>query len=415
MNDRAMAARLLFLLLLSAAALQAQGDEAGEPPLRWWKGNLHTHTLWSDGNDFPEMVADWYRRRGWNFLALSDHNVMAAGERWMALDKIVARQAPRALDAYLSRFGESWVETRKGGTDGQATEVRLKPLDEFRHLVEESGRFLLIPAEEVTDSFEKRPIHMNASNLREPIAPQGGGSAREVIERNLAAILEQEKRLGRPILAHLNHPNFQWGVSIDDFARVLDEKFFEVYNGHPQTNTAGDRDHPDTETIWDRVSAIRLREFGAPPIFGIATDDSHHYHQRSVTSYSRPGRGWVMVRSRRLTPESLIRAMRAGDFYASTGVTLSEISFDAEGRRLRVGVLAREGETYRIEFRGTREEGEPGEIFEVIEGPTATHEMAEDALYVRAVVTSSAAAEDPAVPGELQKAWTEPVGARNRR
>ena len=24
----------------------------------FWKGNLHTHSFWSDGDDFPEMVAD---------------------------------------------------------------------------------------------------------------------------------------------------------------------------------------------------------------------------------------------------------------------------------------------------------------------------------------------------------------------
>jgi hypothetical protein len=28
---------------------------------RWWKGNNHTDTLWSDGNAAPEQVADWYR------------------------------------------------------------------------------------------------------------------------------------------------------------------------------------------------------------------------------------------------------------------------------------------------------------------------------------------------------------------
>ena len=26
---------------------------------RWWKGNLHTHSLWSDGDDYPEMIAGW--------------------------------------------------------------------------------------------------------------------------------------------------------------------------------------------------------------------------------------------------------------------------------------------------------------------------------------------------------------------
>ena len=41
------------------------GDESvpADPRLRWWKGNIHTHSFWSDGNDFPEMIAEWYRTR----------------------------------------------------------------------------------------------------------------------------------------------------------------------------------------------------------------------------------------------------------------------------------------------------------------------------------------------------------------
>jgi hypothetical protein len=36
---------------------------------RWWKGNLHSHTFWSDGDDFPEMVTQWYTVHGYHFLA----------------------------------------------------------------------------------------------------------------------------------------------------------------------------------------------------------------------------------------------------------------------------------------------------------------------------------------------------------
>ena len=69
--------RLLLLLALAPpSAPPARRPEAGDPP-RFFKGNTHAHTLWSDGNDFPEMVADWYRSQGYNFLVLSDHNVLS--------------------------------------------------------------------------------------------------------------------------------------------------------------------------------------------------------------------------------------------------------------------------------------------------------------------------------------------------
>src|SRR5437899_8086501 len=50
---------------------------------RWWKGNLHTHSLWSDGDEYPEMVVGWYKQHGYHFLALSDHNRMLIGDKWV--------------------------------------------------------------------------------------------------------------------------------------------------------------------------------------------------------------------------------------------------------------------------------------------------------------------------------------------
>lgn len=134
--------RLSVLLLCLMAAFQT-GTQASES--RWWKGNLHTHSFWSDGDDFPEMVVQWYKDHGYNFLALSDHNVLSQGQRWM----VVTDNRQAAFDKYLARFGNEWVRTRKND-EGQ-TEVQLKPLTEFRCLFEQPGQFLLIQSEEITD------------------------------------------------------------------------------------------------------------------------------------------------------------------------------------------------------------------------------------------------------------------------
>ena len=109
-----------FFAMLSFSA--ADEPVPADPPLRWWKGNLHTHSLWSDGDDFPEMIAEGYRTNGYHFLALSDHNLLSQGERWMEVDKIAARAKsepwrasirPRdAFTSYLRRHGTNWVETR---------------------------------------------------------------------------------------------------------------------------------------------------------------------------------------------------------------------------------------------------------------------------------------------------------------
>jgi hypothetical protein len=41
---------------------------------RWYKGNLHTHTTASDGTLTPADVIRQYEERGYDFLALTDHN-----------------------------------------------------------------------------------------------------------------------------------------------------------------------------------------------------------------------------------------------------------------------------------------------------------------------------------------------------
>ena len=51
--------RLLAVCGLAASTVLSAAEEA-----KWYKGNLHTHTYWSDGDDFPEMVADWYKQQG---------------------------------------------------------------------------------------------------------------------------------------------------------------------------------------------------------------------------------------------------------------------------------------------------------------------------------------------------------------
>jgi len=37
---------------------------------RWFKGNLHMHTQWSDGQPLPEWAIDWYKAHGYDFIGV---------------------------------------------------------------------------------------------------------------------------------------------------------------------------------------------------------------------------------------------------------------------------------------------------------------------------------------------------------
>lgn len=49
---------------------------------RWFRGNLHTHTTESDGRRAPQAVIDDYAGRGYDFLAITDHDLITAPERF---------------------------------------------------------------------------------------------------------------------------------------------------------------------------------------------------------------------------------------------------------------------------------------------------------------------------------------------
>ncbi|MEO8495417.1 MAG: hypothetical protein ABI614_10120 [Planctomycetota bacterium] len=417
----------LVLFLACSFTTVARSTSCHADEARWYKGNLHTHSLWSDGNDFPEMIVDWYVQQGYDFLSLSDHNILSRGEKWVGEELGSKRGAIDGLKRYRAKFGDEWVETRE--TDGK-TEIRLKTLEEFRPMFDKPGDFLMIQAEEITDHFGSLPIHVNANNIAELIRPQGGGSVRETIANNLIAVQQQSQRAGQPILAHLNHPNFGYAVTAEDMAAVVQEKFFEVYNGHPGVHQLGDATHAGVERMWDIANTIRIADMDAPPLYGMASDDSHNYFGNRDAS---PGRGWVMVQATELSPEALIRSLEAGDFYASSGVSLETISFDRKTLTLSVVVAGEEGVDYVTEFIGTpvaydktsqtvvdkdgkeitatrTYSADVGKVLAQVKGTAATYQLTGQELYVRAVVTSTKKHWNPSFDNQTEQAWTQPVG-----
>ena len=375
-----------------------------EPAARWVRGNTHTHTLWSDGNRAPELVVDWYRERGYQFLVLSDHNVLSRGERWMPVGS-GERITPEDLGLLEQFDGAVDVRETEAGL-----ELRLLTLPELRERFERAGEFVLIEGEEITDSFADRPVHVNGVNLAELVEPRHGDTLRETLNNNIDAVAEQSQRLGVPMLAHVNHPNFGYAVTWEDLAHVRGDRFFEVYNGHPAVHNEGDAAHPSAEEMWDLANTLRLTELGLPLLFGVAVDDAHDYADWSSKS-ANPGRGWVMVRTGELSGDAIVSAMSRGEFYSSSGVTIEDAG--VRGGRYFVDVAAEVGVEYTVQFVGTLMVGNDpatiGEVLSETHSDPAEYAFRGDELFVRAVVVSSRPHPNPYREGDLEMAWLQPV------
>lgn len=391
--------------------------------MRWWKGNTHTHSLWSDGDQFPEVVAAWYRANGYHFLALTDHDPPPP-EKWVRIrDDGPSREAYEAYSAHRARLGVAALDERRVG---DTLFVRLRTLAEYAAPLEEPGRFLLIPGEEITQYLARRGAHVNALNIAEPIAPQQGATLVDIVRGNLATIATQRARTGRPMIGVLNHPNFLWSQTAEDMLALPELRHFEVYNGHPGVRTLGDSLHPSTERLWDIVLTRRAMR-GEGALYGIATDDAHDYLSVAAEE-RRPGRGWVMVRAPSLDASEIITSLDRGDFYASTGVVIDDVRF--EDGVLALAIRAQPGVEYRTRFIGTRiahdtasvartdSAGIPvtrkysrdvGAVLAESRDLAPSYRLRGDELYVRAVVISSRRKSNASYAGEMEMAWVQPI------
>ncbi|MDQ3666456.1 MAG: CehA/McbA family metallohydrolase [Acidobacteriota bacterium] len=299
--------------------------------LHWYRGNTHTHTLNSDGDSTPDEVVRWYREHGYNFLVLTDHNFVTSVDGLNALH----------------------------GAD---------------------EKFIVIKGEEISDKFGSKPIHVNGLNVARKIDPQGGKSVVEVLQRNIDAVRAVS---GVP---HINHPNFEWAITAEDLKQVENNKLFEIYNGHHLVNNLGGGGVPGLEEVWDVILS------SGKMLYGIAVDDAHTFKQPWNRSSAQPGRGWVMVRTDRLSPAAILDALERGDFYASTGVELTD--YQSTDKDITVNIKQEGSSKYRVLFIG-----QGGRVLREVTANPAVYQFRGNEMYVRAKVVES--------NGKV--AWTQPV------
>lgn len=328
-----MRTRMAWLVVaVVAATCVASGEQAaGGDARRWFKGNTHTHSLNSDGDSTPDDVVRWYREQRYHFLVMTDHNMVT-------------------------------------------------PVDGLNALHGVPDRFLVIRGEEVTDKVGDTPVHVTMVGGDAAVPPQGGTTPADALQRDIAAV--QAVRGVRQI----NHPNFGWAFTASDLLMARGAQLMEIFNGHFMVNNLGGGGRPGTEALWDAVLT------GGLTVFGVASDDMHDLKRPGARQTAGPGRGWVMVRAVKLTPEAILDALSAGEFYASTGVELSDIQ--ATGRSLTITIKEQTFAKYSVQFIGSG-----GRVLKEAFASPARYDATGGEGYVRARVVDS----------NGQTAWTQPM------
>jgi hypothetical protein len=169
-----------LLVLLTLALAFRTGAAQAPPTINWYKGNLHTHTINSDGDSPPYDVMAWYTRNGYQFLALTDHNTFTD---------------PALLDT------------------------------------NQADNFLLIGAEEVTN---EKTVHLNAIGINKVVPPQRGSTVTEILQASIDAIRSQGA------IPLINHPNFRWAFTASEMLPLKGAVLLEIASGLTNANHAGD-------------------------------------------------------------------------------------------------------------------------------------------------------------------------------
>ena len=307
----------------------------------FYKGNMHCHSTLSDGKMTPEELKEFYKARGYSFLAITDHDHINDNSYLNDADFITITSGEFAI----KEFPE------------QSTLVNQKMKCAHFNFYAKDPHNTAVPWwSPVYDKYSK-------GERREKIMKEyDRGYQRRYSAEGVNELVSMANAAG--YFVSYNHP--RW--SLENYKQYSGYEGFwavEIYNNACQMGGIYEYDinvHDDF-----------LRD--GKKIFVTNGDDSH--------GEKTCGAAFVCVNAEALTYENIIDALLAGNFYASTGPKIEElyfedgklyvkcseaamISFSTEGRR-HGAVLAKEGEAVT----------------------EAAFELREDDGYVRVCVTDA--------------------------
>ncbi len=271
-----MGALALAVGLGVSAAPTGEARRRGSGPLRFadhvdvsvfQKGNLHTHTLASDGDSDPLTVAAWYQNHGYAFLAITDHNV----------------------------YGDA---STVGATD-----------------------ILVIPGEEITMMTPRGPVHVNALCHDDEI---GGHLGMTVAGSLVWATARIHEKHG---VVLVNHPNYHWVLKAADLAAVGAPALLEISSGHPAVHSAGNATHPSHEALWDAALSSGEDYVGVAVDDAHAFKQKK---RKKKKKRSTPGQGWVQVFAPEARQDLVCGALREGRLYASSGAEIDRLVVEGD-------------------------------------------------------------------------------------
>ncbi len=303
-----LAAAMLFSL--SAAALAAETDYTITNPYEtvdwdaWhhYRAQLHTHTLYSDGEMSITDVVEEYYRQNYDILAITDHGVVHTG------------------------WNKPHYPIPVIGYNVLIHPFEMQPMSDERYAqittgADRDGRPML---------DVKQGLEMNALTVRKNHVNGyfcGWGQHYLGIEEDFETSIARTEKAGG--ISVINHPGDYIYASVD-VNRVYDWSNLKVFTdsllAHPscvgvEAFNCWDTVDRENRLLWDRLLMYCIPR--GRNVFAFSNDDSHYLSQIGVTA--------EIFMMPELTEEALRTAMENGTLFACSRVARKEMGEEFEG------------------------------------------------------------------------------------
>ena len=240
---------------------------------KYFRTNLHTHTNITDASVTAEQMKEFYKKRGYDILCISDHNVIIDLSELNDEDFLMLTGA---------EFNVNEENYQRG------------------HCKSAHFNFIAKRPDNLWQPFRyHREWNAGPYLAKADIGDMSQAHDTEAINTMIA---EANKR---GFLVMYNHPH--WSLhDYSDYAAFKGLWAMEISN-----TGSGPYGDDDNGTIYRDLLNLGNR------LFPVGADDSHN--ERTV------GGSWIMVGAEKLEYGSVIDALEKGDFYASTGPEIYDL------------------------------------------------------------------------------------------
>ena len=249
---------------------------------QFYKANMHVHTKVSDGSLTPEEVKEAYLKEGYSIVAFTDHEVIVP-QNQLTDENFLA----------ITGYEISIIDCAPG-----------KPFQyvDVYHL----NLYAEDPNNDISSAFRMNSVWLKNSHVYVTEEMKKYDYPRRFTVECANEVVRNAKEEG--FFVCLNHPS--WSVhSYKDYAGIDGLWGVEVFNTGGMHSGFLD----NTQAFED---LLRLGK----NVFPIAADDAH--------SINDAFGGWIMVKAEDLKYATVIEALKRGDFYASTGPEIFELSLE---------------------------------------------------------------------------------------